>query len=65
MLSRSELGIHFRGVVHLGDVGTLVNLGLWRDIGHAVRLSAAPTAMAVPAATAVAIMAMPCLVRVT
>ena len=51
MLSRSELGIHFRGVVHLGDVGTLVNLGLWRDIGHAVRLSAMPTTTAAAVTT--------------
>ena len=50
MLSRSELGIHIRGVISIGDVSTLVNLGLWRDIGHAVRLSAAPMTMAAPVA---------------
>ena len=65
MLSRSELGIHFRGIVCLGDVGTLVNLGLGRDIGHAAKLSAMPTTTATPAAMAVAITTMPCLVRVT
>ena len=62
MLSRSELGILIRGVVGLRDVGTFVNLGLGRDIGHAARLSAMPTAMVVPAATAIT--TMPCLVRV-
>ena len=36
LFSRSKLGIDFRGVISLGDVYALVNLGLWGNIGLAV-----------------------------